>query len=111
MGPLEQPNPPPKDANPIKEEVKDGLAIKDPLKAPVFVPIVPNVPPKVNECVKNPKPSPKRPVDEEDKKEEAKDTLAIKDPLKVPVFVPTVPRKNFEFVIPNKAIFKDNFWT
>ena len=75
MGPLEQANPPSKDAKPIKEEVKDGLAIKDPLKVPVFVPTVPNVPPKVNEGVQH------------------------------------KGGKNFEFVIPNKALFKDNFWT
>jgi hypothetical protein len=51
------------------------LAIKDPLKVPVFVPTVPNVPPKVNEGVQH------------------------------------KGGKNFEFVIPNKALFKDNFWT
>jgi hypothetical protein len=54
--------------------------------------------------------------------------LAGINPLKVPEFVPNGPpsvnpnlppiipeevkgQRNIEFVVPNKALFKDNFWT
>ena len=58
--------------------------------------------------------------DEEEKKQEVKGELADVDPLNVPPFDPNGPpnvdhkkktRKNYEFVAPNKALFKDNFWT